>query len=114
VRRQRFDAFKWWRFDADDGGSLTQASCSLGLLLAEHRNAWRPGLTLLLAAHGGRVEAAPLAGVGVWPAGEPQDPIAFCFFVLDSIAFSFLFRDLIAFYFLFWYLIAFLFSIQGP
>jgi hypothetical protein len=114
VRRQRFDAFKWRRFDADGGGSLTQASCSLGLLLADYRNAWRPSLALLMAAHGGAWRRLPSPASASGRPVSHRDPIAFCFFVLDSIAFSFLFRDLIAFYFLFWYLIAFLFSIQGP
>jgi hypothetical protein len=49
------------------------------------------------------VEANPLAGNGVSPADELQDPIAFLFFILDPIAFSFLSRGLIAF----------IFSVQG-
>jgi hypothetical protein len=48
------------------------------------------------------MEADPLTGAGVWPAGELQGPD--CFFILDLIAFSFLFRGLIAF----------IFSVQGP
>jgi hypothetical protein len=55
------------------------------------------------AARGGsarrRVEADPLAGAGVSPAGELQDPIAYLFFILDLIALSFLSRGLIAFIF---------------
>jgi hypothetical protein len=54
------------------------------------------------AGHG--AEANPLAGAGISPAAELQDPIAFLFFILVPIAFSFLSRGLIAF----------IFSVQGP
>jgi hypothetical protein len=47
------------------------------------------------------VEAAPLAGAGIWPAGEPLGPD---WLFLNPIVFSFLFRGFIAF----------IFSVQGP
>jgi hypothetical protein len=72
---------------------------SLGLLLAAcgrpsstaSGGAWPPALgriwrrarkrTAACGGRGGRrVEAGPLAGVGVWPAGEPQGPDCFIFF----------------------------------